>query len=299
MNCPKCNKQGCNYCYRHGKVNLVRQYGVDTCYEITKDTIQHQVADTTLLQTNWVKALQRCSVQMWDSKCTTTPDWVIPPGCPRVDGTLVSEVDHERHTQLQSRNFSKIYNRIYQPIDYISKNEQMHERKGTVVIQATDSVTSMLLQSIHTYDTAYSKVTIRKIKTNRKQTYYCIFVKGWNATWCLNKPLPNRNHENHNIYFYASIHGIMQKCFCSCVNKVRLNGATCRSFKGPLKPWTIKQKITLFPNMIKSVSLFEGNYKNICLSETGPVSEQVQYDLVHYKNYCYHKAKKTENDLLQ
>ena len=292
MTCPMCRGSGCEYCFLKGKVNLNRRYYVDACYKVTADSIQKNGRQTLKLQSNFAAALHSCTIQNWDTDLKTTQPWKIPPGSPCIDQKLVALADAERNAQLRRRNFKHIYNRIGKPIDFVSKNERKRERKGTISIEIGNRQAHVLLQKIISYDTAYAKISLRKIKTNKNNTYYTVFVKGINANWCLNKPPPDRNHANHNIYFYATIKGLSQRCFCSCINKVRLNHSTCIDFQGPLKEWTTKEKITLFPHKVKPISFFEGVCQDFKLS--GPQApdhvQVLKASREHLQNFCYYKA---------
>lgn len=262
--CKSCGGRGCDACNMVGKINLGRIYRVVQIYSATESGIREEPKYLEQIRANFSRELTACSIRATPT-AKKDSTWSIPKGCPGIDAKLLETQLKRRSSVLSDTKYRGATKfRLLDTLQHknsrlavISANEIKFERNGRLNIRIDGEIAQLLRQAITDYHPSYKHLQIRKIRTNVRISYYSIFVRGVNSTFCHNLPPSHPNHTSHNIYFYATVAGLVQKCFCDCKGKPRLNNETCISFTGPRKEFTDDLKILLFPNVKPRSNPFE------------------------------------------
>lgn len=295
--CPSCLGVGCIKCKQIGKINLGRQYRLTDIYRLNEDCSKIQsvlhLRQFKNTKGNVSRELVCCSIQC-NPNSPLDSDWSPPSGCPNINlDVLQKHVNKRNQTMTNTTRPKKRFQTLLKVPNHQlhSFNEQKLEVYGHYDVAVNGTIGQLLQQKIRQYHVKYAKTRVRKIKMNRNNTYYRVFVTGINSHFCLNVPAPGL-HGNHNIYFVIGQKGVVQKCFCDCRNKARINGATCQSFTGPLKSLSTMDKVKLFPkqksnpfaNVLSTVT-------NMKLNSSQVSKTQLKQSLQAIQRYAFSKGK--------
>jgi hypothetical protein len=90
----------------------------------------------------------------------------------------------------------------------------------------------------------YGEIMVRDIYKNAKGTYYVVRTAGRGSNFCLNL---NADHKSNTIYFYVTVKGISQKCWCRCQTTEGRRHGLCKEWQSAATPLTLRHKQCLFP----------------------------------------------------
>jgi hypothetical protein len=122
----------------------------------------------------------------------------------------------------------------------------------------------------------YKRILLTEVYSNQKKTYYVAKTAGRGANYCQNI---ESDHRRSKIYFYITIGGIRQKCYCRCEKTCSQQGTIptvpCKEYESQPIPLLHRQIMILFPDAKVIPPIVHTSKKTKTFSTTKTNSEEL------------------------
>jgi hypothetical protein len=180
----------------------------------------------------------------------------------RGSGVLTMVSDHKNSSSITSSQtkrkpvLSTSPQKQYKPLTQIDGSSnlilaedyagmQKVRRKEFVDINAEGCIALQNFMQSSAFPDFWRQLIIRDVYTNPNNTYYVVNVKGENSRLCLN--YQSQSHNSNSIYFYVTVQGMFQRCYCRCQTTFNRMYGKCADFKSQVMPLPNEIISILFP----------------------------------------------------